>query len=1254
MSEDPHESIRPPLMGEDNGEFDTSRPTEDSLPTMSFRFEEDGEAGHGQKIVGNRGSFLLSEVIGRGAEGVVWSAMQVSLDRIVAVKTFNPENRVEGDTEESRKISVSRRFYAEALITARLEHPNIVPLHEIGFDDDGFPMLAMKRVRGRPWSEILKEDFKRLAVDEFLLEHLPIFMAMMQAVAFAHSRGIIHRDLKPSQVMVGEFGEVVLLDWGIALLEKDADQKYREMEDLPPALTRLPIVGDAPNPAGTPALMAPEQTYASSKYITALTDVYLLGGILYYLLTGKYPHDGNNSSQSMIKAAAGVIINPRERNPGREMPEELVALAINAMEKDPQSRISSVREFITAIRDYQTGANGKRTSTRLTEDVGRRLERLAEIGLTFSGNIGEPPRLDMTGRGINLDRLYIQLEEIRVELEKAIAAWGKNPAIPELSEKVLLASAVVAESTGDIRVARHLAGRISTDSLRTKFLDRISDLEKHRNRRDRIRRLSILSVAVLLVIIVSGTYAFLKNQYTINTQLQAERDLAGLLRDEALEQQAEAVAARAIAMEARELFEREAYIAKMNLADFALRDGNTRRVHRFLMETAGYERRHWEWGRLLSAINNDTMKLMVSSDPVNGLSGCYSSCGSLIYIGDNEGYIYVYDAETGLHIRNGKFHDSGVWHLHVSADNSMLLATSFDKTASLIDTESFQLLHRLEGHTDVLRGGSISPDGRHAATTARDSTVRIWDTSTGREVMQLPNVEAITYQATYSPDGTLLAVAQRRILTLHDAATGELVAPPKEEPGNILDFAFSPDGTMLAAACTDRFTRIYTLPDLEPVAELHQEISWLHSVDWSHDGRFIVTSGNETDIRLWDTSDWSLIETLRGTPRIYHVRFSPVANEFLSISPGAAQIWQQGSLPSRLGIYTVEPIRSSISARPDRISIARSSPLELDRAWSREFDRVFHEKETNGRTLFQHRGSTLAVDSYYRAIEPNGSRAINIVVPSLETTLINQTTGEVIRDWEGGALFAARWSPTGSHLATISVKGDFRLYDGQTLEFVAELGQPSPVEATRSARFIGVIGFDTTSQRVYTARRDGDIHIWSTVDGSLIHHVASSEPGIFAATFSHDGTLFAAGGLNGRVYVWNTETWELVSVLRGHSEYILDIDITRDNQRVLTAAHDSQVKLWETESGREVQTVFSFPDERIILGTGFMADDKVVFCIASDGNVYITEAHDWTVTGDPMAIQQAAELEKRRRRTNIDLNPAQVNLNPAALRNTGN
>src|SRR5690606_27022124 len=143
--------------------------------------------------------------------------VQHTLNRVIAIKRVR-DDIYDKAREHSRSSSYCEiGFRHEALTTGALDHPNIVPVYDFGEDENGRPILAMKLVRGKPWDVIMWDDYND-PTSEFLSKHLQIFISVAQAVAFAHSRGVVHRDIKPSQVMVGEFGEVVLMDWGLALV----------------------------------------------------------------------------------------------------------------------------------------------------------------------------------------------------------------------------------------------------------------------------------------------------------------------------------------------------------------------------------------------------------------------------------------------------------------------------------------------------------------------------------------------------------------------------------------------------------------------------------------------------------------------------------------------------------------------------------------------------------------------------------------------------------------------------------------------------------------------------------------------------------------------------------------------------------------------------------------------------------------------------------------------------------------------------
>ncbi len=241
----------------------------------------------------------LGTTIGTGGMGVVREGVQRSLERVVAVKTLRDELR--GHTEPAAEL------LREARLTGTLEHPNVVPVHDVGVDEHGAPMIVLKRISGITWSELIRDAdrVRELAPSGDLLEwNLRTLMQVASAIHFAHSRGVIHRDLKPDNVMIGEFGETYVVDWGIAV----------PLEDLKAGAT-------ASSPAGTPCYMAPEMLGQDGPPPPSVaTDVYLLGGVLFEIVSGHPPHDGTGLVDVLRKI---LTVDPE---PPADAPEELAAI----------------------------------------------------------------------------------------------------------------------------------------------------------------------------------------------------------------------------------------------------------------------------------------------------------------------------------------------------------------------------------------------------------------------------------------------------------------------------------------------------------------------------------------------------------------------------------------------------------------------------------------------------------------------------------------------------------------------------------------------------------------------------------------------------------------------------------------------------------------------------------------------------------------------------------------------------------------
>ncbi len=290
----------------------------------------------------------LRESLGEGGMGIVWSALQTSLRREVAVKGLRP------NLDESQGVP---HLLREARVTGALEHPNVVPIHALGRDQRGRPLIVMKRIEGRSWDSLLasaqRDEGGGLPVE--LQMHLEILVLVAKAAHFAHSKGIVHRDLKPANVLLGTFGEVYVSDWGIAVnVEDDA------LPDIPDARSVDAV-------AGTPEYMAPEQAVADGPNIDQRTDVYLLGAVLHEIITGSAPHEARTMLLSLTSAFASA---PQTYAP--TVPPDLLSIVQCAMARDPEERFQSAHAFATALEGFVRHQN----STLLSDEAQDRFEQL--------------------------------------------------------------------------------------------------------------------------------------------------------------------------------------------------------------------------------------------------------------------------------------------------------------------------------------------------------------------------------------------------------------------------------------------------------------------------------------------------------------------------------------------------------------------------------------------------------------------------------------------------------------------------------------------------------------------------------------------------------------------------------------------------------------------------------------------------------------------------------------------------------------
>lgn len=501
----PRESIRPaPTTQEDAGDLDTRqladnerRDIQEFVPDPSIHrtivtfdpSENTPSAGT------DRQEIEIQGFIAKGGMGAVYRGRQVSLDREVAIKRLKPNDKLP-DSEG--------QFESEACITAVLDHPNIVPVYDLGVDQHGRLFYSMKLVRGMPWDKLLApREAQSVAAPpdskHDLRSHLDVLLEVANAIAFAHSRGIIHRDLKPQNVIVGEYGEVLLVDWGLGAALEPLDEAGR-IQDLSQVLITC----------GTPAYMAPEIALGLRDWVGTWTDVYMLGAILYEVLYGLVPHDESTAVDTVKVASDNQWTFPPEIKPElRPYHEVFKGLLQSSLATQPNQRPVDGGAFADALRGAlrhvdSAGLASEAISTYRDVEQQEASSQAARTAGRAQAGFG------------TVENRYRMLARAIAGLEQALSSWESNAEARWFLVEAHLLYAHIAIVAGDLTTAESHLQEVASlpygivpdptqaekvGKLRRRMADKIA---YKASRRRRAIGLSI-AAAVLAVTVVVGT-----------------------------------------------------------------------------------------------------------------------------------------------------------------------------------------------------------------------------------------------------------------------------------------------------------------------------------------------------------------------------------------------------------------------------------------------------------------------------------------------------------------------------------------------------------------------------------------------------------------------------------------------------------------------------------------------------------------------------------------------------------------------------
>ena len=1035
-----------------------------------------------------RRHYVISGEIAKGGMGRVLEARDLRLGRPVAIKELLPRNR-----------DVARRFEREARITARLEHPSIIHVYEAGVWPGGEPFYAMPLVAGRSLDKVVAE--RKTLVERLGL--LPNVIAVADALAYAHSQDVIHRDLKPSNVLVGEFGESIVIDWGLA---KDLGAAGDPMQSL-----RMPwTAGDetlSGAVVGTPAYMPPEQ--ARGEPVDHRADVYALGALLYQVLVGASPYGGTSSKHVLDQVLAGAPVAVDVREPGA--PADLVAIVAKAMARDPGDRYLTAGELAADLKRFQTGqlvAAHHYTPGQLFWRWLRRhrlvigIATAALAALAIVGTISILRIVDARDRA-ELEQHKDELRRAALLEERGRSELNAGRAGPAL---VNLVGAVRDQPAGAL-------GFMIADALRP-FQAEVATLHVDAG----AVRVAYQPGGTLIATASRGGRVALWNANDGSLARDVDRVHGAILAiawDPAgarFVTAGEDGVARVWTAGGELIRELRKHARAIN--DVAFSPAGTAVI------TASEDSTAIVW----SLVSHDTVVLLDKENPSPISTARIDADGLRAVTGHVDGSVNVWDTRSGALVAPLRAHRGPIRAALWDDAGQRIMTASADGTARIWNPEkwkgllSIPLLHDRNMSIEAI---AWSHDGTRVLTAGADRSARIWDlpdppidgvaTEPARLIAVLRHTDTVV-AVTFSADDRWIATAGR-IARVWDAE-GQPVAA-YEHGDAVGSIAFNADASRLVTGTGNGTARIWDVA--RELSRVPVELdSVVHTISVAPDGSIAVGADDGRVTFVRGGVKLSAVREQRG--RMFAVAFSPDGAHLVTAGEDStALVWKVGDAkPLHVLPLDAQTDAYCVAFSPDGSRIAIGDSAGVLRLWTRDGTLV-RTIRREGRALnavaFGPRGDVLVGGFANRAI------------------VVWTSAGDLLARREaGGSVRSVAFDASGAVLAVGGDVGTEIWRFGPTLVPSLALTIEGPTGAVRS------VALSRDGSRVFTAGADGVANVWDAAKGKLL---ATRDPHggpIDAIALSaDDGTLWT-GSAEGTAHAWDVHAVATVDGLAAFIE----------------------------------------------------------------------------------------------------------------------